>query len=195
MLSNIFTRSSENVKRGIRTLSSYIRRIVENPEGGLIPNRYNKVMERRIFKYSLVSLLVCLPFSKLIYRLSKVEWVKFPDEVVLLAVFIIILSYMVIVIKLGIMITTFIEMENDEYVKLGGPVLVGRLALQGIKAATGGLIAFGGIVQGLDTYGNMRGKGPIATNAGKDMFKRLGLYDDGGLNRPNPDSGDSKSKK
>lgn len=194
MFSNILIRWSENGKRGIRTLSRYIRRIMENPEGGLIPNRYKKVMEIRVFKYSLVSLLVCLPFSKLIYRLSKVEWIKFPDVVVLFAVFIIILSYMVIVIKLWIMITTFMEMDNDEYVKLGGPVLLGRLALQGIKVATGGLIAFGGIVQGLDTYGNMRGKGPVATEAGKEMFKKLGLYDYGGSNRPNPDSGDSKNK-
>ena len=61
--------------------------------------------------------------------------------------------------------------------------------MQGVKVATGGLIAFGGVVQGIDTYGNQRGKGPIATNAGKDMFKKLGLYDYGGSNRTNTPTG------
>ena len=121
LLSSIFITSSEKIKRGIRTLSSYIRKIMENPEGGLIPNKYKKVMELRIFKYSLLSLFVCLPFSKGIYRLSKVEWIKFPDEIILLAVLTITLSYLVLVVKLGIMVKTFIGMEDDEYVKSGGP--------------------------------------------------------------------------
>ena len=179
-----YLKFKDKCTQGVKGLSNFIREVSKDPEGGLIPDRYKRVFDMRIFKYSLIFLVFSVPVSKIIYRLSKVSWIKFPDEVVLLAVLLIIISYMILVVKLGIMTKAFMDMDDDEYAKMGA-VAAGRLALQGVKVATGGLIAFGGVIKGLDTYGNMKGKGPIGTNAGITMFKKLGLYE-GNYTYPQP---------
>ena len=57
----------------------------------------------------------------------------------------------------------------------GGDTL--RMGLKGLKYVGGTLVGAGGIIEGVNLVGEMMGKGRVGTELGKDILKKLGLYD------------------